>query len=215
MKSVFELSLSNEDMEGFATFDIISIGTGDIDNSDEFGAASWANIDDEFIEIFHDEVESHAGAALFLFDLVVAHGEASHEVSADFFGGEGTEPVMNGDDEIRSIASEGEEARFVGLQIDGDGSLLSCVRPNAVWVDGGVIDGVHEQFIGDAGDGGDDAFIDADVGGINRHGIEEGIFLKTRRNFICRWCSAVAQIFIDAEDIISDNLSDGCNEFFW
>ena len=109
---------------------------------------------------------------MFLFDLVVAHGEASDEVAADFFWREGSESVVDGDEEVRAIACEGEEASFVGLEFDGDGTGLTRVGSDAVWLDRCVVDSVHEEFVGDASDSGDDAFVDADIGGIFRHGVE-------------------------------------------
>ena len=102
-------------MERFITFEIFLVRAGDIEDSDKFGGASGADINDKFVKILHNEVEAHAGAALFLLDLVVSHTEATGEVGADFVGGEGAEAVANGDDELLSIAGEGEEAGFVWL----------------------------------------------------------------------------------------------------
>ena len=49
---------------------------------------------------------------------------------------------------------------------------MTRVGSDAVWIDRCVVDSVHEEFVGDASDSGDDAFVDADIGGIFRHGVE-------------------------------------------
>lgn len=157
------MELSDEDVEGFEFLDIVAVSTGDIDNSDEFGTASRADVYDELVEIFHNEVESHACAALFLFDLVVSHGKASREVCTDFLRREGSEAIADGDNELRAIACESEEACFFGLEFDGNGSGLACVGSVSVWIDGGVIDSVHEELVRNAGDGRYDALVDTDI----------------------------------------------------
>ena len=213
-KQTIYRKLSYKNMKRFISFDIIFIGSRNINNSNKFGTASRADVDDEFVEILHDKIESHAGAALFLFDLIFAHGKATHEVSANFFGGEGTEPVVYGNDELSAVAGKREETGFVGLQIDGNGAGTASIGADAVGIDGRIIDGVHQQFVGHAGDCRNDAFVDSDVGGIFGHRVQEGIFLQTRRHFIRRGGCAITKIFIDAENIISYNFAHGDDEFF-
>ena len=159
-------------MEGLISFDIVTVTARNVKDTDKLGASSRADIDDEFVEVLHDEVESHASAALFLFDLIIAHAEASGHVGANFFGCQGTEAVTDGDNELLSVTREGEETRFVGLKIDGNGTKATSVGANTICVDRCVIDGVHEEFVGDAAGGGNDAFIDANAFGVIGQGLE-------------------------------------------
>lgn len=100
-------------MKRFASFDIIAICPRNIDDADKLRAASRADIDDEFIEIFHNKIKPHACAALFLFDLIAAHGKTPREISPNFFRRERPESVVHGNEKVRSVACKRKKTRFV------------------------------------------------------------------------------------------------------
>ena len=93
-------------MEGFEFFDVIAVGAGNIDDTDKFGTAPGADVDDELIEIFHDEIKSHPRPALFLLYLILAFCKTPGQIGTDFFWGQGTKSIPDRQNELGTITGK-------------------------------------------------------------------------------------------------------------